>query len=458
MAAPEPRRAAPDWATTVQVEEEPSVAAEIQERVARGSGLKPVSVTDLLAPRRAYWRRVAPAAPIPELRRDRMETGRSWHTRLAEALPDEGSFEVRVRKDGIAGRIDLLSEVPVEVKTGSPVEAERILDLRPEHVEQIAMYCALTQARTGRIVTLSPGAEGAVSVGAVDLSVPDPVRVAEAMQRRAEAIRTAVRTGRPADLPACRWFGRRCEFQEARRCDCAGTEPSPSREILDRVESAAHRPEIEERWSAALRSLPPLAEGPTCSRFRDLIYPRRAYFEATAPTPPAAPEPARPAAEGPGWFERVVEAVEGGPVGEVVRLPPRHPGPEEDVPGFRGRPFLVRTSKAWSRLRPLEAVGRFPQYALELGFRCATTGTAEGRVVLAYERAEKETDRFQVLRYRFGDPGLFRALWKESEEQLRTAIAAGSPASLPPCPGWMFDGCPYRATCGCGPAEGRSQR
>ncbi|MFY9717204.1 MAG: hypothetical protein WAK40_04650 [Thermoplasmata archaeon] len=451
MAGAGPRSSGPEWVASVHVEEEPALAQEIQERVSRGSGERPISISDLLAPRRAFWRRIGPPAPIPEERRGAMESGRSWHARLAEALPDEGAFEVRVRRDGIAGRIDLLADVPVELKTGSAAGVDRIIDLRPDHVEQIAMYCALTASPGARIVTLSPGSEGSPSVQAVDLSVPGHVTVLEVMRRRAQAIRSAVRDGKPVGLPACRWFGRRCEFQEAGRCDCTGEEPVSDRGILDQVAHVAPRPDIEERWSSALRALGPGAERATTPRFRDLIYPRRAYFEqtATAGSPATIAPPEAPAA-GPTLYDRIVEAVEGGPVGEVARLPPRAIGPEEEVPGFRGLPFLVRSSRAWNRLRPAEAIGRFPQYALELGFRCATTGTDEGRVILAYERAEKESDRFEVLRYRFSPPGVFRELWKESDERLRAAIAGGTPASLPPCPGWMYEGCPYRVSCGCG--------
>jgi hypothetical protein len=459
MAGPEPRSAEPEWIAAVYVEEEPVLAEEIRGRVARGSGARPISVSDLLAPRRAFWRRVEPSAPIPEERRGAMESGRSWHARLAEAIPDEGAFEVRVRREGIAGRIDLLADVPVEVKTGAGVGADRIVELRPDHVEQIAMYCALTASPAGRIVTLSPGATGSTTVEAVDLRVPGHATVSEAMRRRAEAIRSAVREGKPVGLPACRWFGRRCEFQEAGRCDCTGEEPTSTREILDQVVHVDPRPDIEERWGAALRTLGPSAERTTAVRFRDLIYPRRAYFEQTAPAPP--PEPGGPTQappEGPTLYDRIVEAVEAGPLGEVARLPPRGIGPDEEVPGFRGRPFLVRSSRAWTRLRPSEAVRRFPQYALELGFRCATTGTGEGRVIVAYERAEKESDRFEVLRYRFSPAGVFRDVGKESDERLRAAIAAGSPASLPPCPGWMYRGCPYRASCACGGEDGRSHR
>ncbi len=56
-------------------------------------------------------------------------------------------MEVRLRREGISCRIDLLSDVPVEIKTGTgSLPADLKVD-RPEHVEQLAMYCALTGQR-----------------------------------------------------------------------------------------------------------------------------------------------------------------------------------------------------------------------------------------------------------------------------------------------------------------------
>jgi hypothetical protein len=447
------------WASAVQVAEDPALAQEVGQRASQSPAVSSISVSDLLAPRRAFWRRRAPATPIAEDRRGRMEAGRGWHSRLILALPHEGAFEVRVRRDGIAGRIDLLADVPVEVKTGSPVGVDRLLELRPDHVEQIAMYCALAGAPTGRIVTLSRGAEDSIDVQAVDLRVARPEAVAAAMRGRADRIRAAVHSGQVGDLPACRWFGRRCEFEEARVCDCNGSEPAPSREILDEVGPIDPRPDLEGRWRESLRAIPAESSPDSAPRFRDLIYSRRAYFDRTwtGPKAPSAGAPP-PRPPGPDLYERLAEAVEGGPVGEVARLAPGGAKSEEEVPGFRGAPYLLKTSRARSRIEAGEAVARFPQYALELGFRCVATGTAEGRVFLAFERAERETDRFEVLHYRFAPIASFRQIWDERAARLEGAVSAGAPERLPPCPGWMYETCPYRTVCGCVAEPGRSQR
>ena len=155
---------------------------------------------------------------------------------------------------------------------------------------------------------------------------------------------------------------------------------------------------------------------------------------------------------------RTTRAVEGGPTGEVGRLSAAADFSDDEVTGFRALPFLLKTSRAWDPIRPADVDSRFPHYSLELGLRCAAVAAPDGLLFLAYEHAERDVDRFQVLRYHFEDlPGLAR-LGSERRDALTEAISRRDPSRLPPCPGWMFDGCPYRAQCGCGAEAGRSHR
>lgn len=456
MAGPSPEEAS--WTREVTVSEDRALAVELVARWARSSHELGIPVTDLLGPRRAFWRRFGAAAPIAEERRERMDAGRSWHQRIAQLLPDEGRYEVRVRRHGVIGRVDLLADVPIEVKTGAGVSADRIAVERPEHVEQLAIYCLLTDRRTGRLVYLAPSPSEAVAVTVHDLAYPDLERTRVSLRSRREGLLEAMRTVRPDGLPACRWFGRGCEFQEAKVCDCTESDPPPPTDLLDGLTDVAPRPDVEARWAGRLAASAGAEAPPRPPRFRDLLFPRRSFFLETAPAAPAE-GPARPPVPlTPDLYERLLEAIESGPAGDVARLPARASGPEEDVVGYRGNPFLARTSRAWSQIDPRAALARFPQYALELGFRCATTGTNEGLVAVAYERAESDEGRIQVLRYRFREVARFSAVWEERRVRLREAIAAHDPGRLPPCPSWMYEECPYRGECGCGTEPGRSQR
>jgi len=440
-----------------QISEDEALGAELAARLAGASRELSLAATDLVAPRSAYWRRYAPPVRVSEERRERQEMGRSWHRRVAAALSGEGPYEVRVRRRGVVARIDLLADVPVEIKSGAPVLAEEIVAQRPEYVEQLAVYCALLDRPLGRIVHLSPDAEGRVAVVAVDVAFDDLGRLGRAVEARLAALRAAIRDRAPGSLPRCRWFGRGCEFGGSGACDCTGTEPGPSDDLVARAGAPVRRPDIEARWGRQLESTVPDVASTRAARFRDAIYPRRAYFDRTVPAVAAEEPGPKVVPIGPDLYDRLQEAIEGGPAGEVARLPDRGLGPDEEVAGFRGRPFLVRTSRAWARLRANEAASRFPQYLLELGFRCAATGSPDGLLVVAFEHAESDGDRLEVLRYRFPDLGAFDRRWSERIEALEQAVAAGDPSRLPACPAWMFEGCRYRAVCGCGP-DGRSQR
>ncbi len=366
-------------------------------------------------------------------------------------------MEVRLRREGISCRIDLLSDVPVEIKTGAgPLPVDLKAD-RPEHVEQLAMYCALTGRPTGRLVHILLAEGQATAVRATDVTFGDLDRVASELRAREAALRSALEAGDGAGLPRCRWFGRGCEFQASGVCGCDGGEPGGSDLLLDEARSLVERPELSDRWQRLLRVAGSAGTPPAAARFRDLVYPRRAFFERTrgrvpdTETPPAV-SPSRD------LYDRLAEAVESGPVGDVRQLPSDPDGPEEEVVGLRGVPFLLRTSRAGARIRSAEAVARFPQYALELGLRCAATGTSEGHVILGYERAEDDRDRVHVLDYRFRPTATFSILAKERSRALADAIARGSPRELAACAGWMVSDCPYRTECGCDGDGGRSQR
>lgn len=388
-----------------------------------------------------------------------MEAGRNLHRGIDLALPDEGAFEVRLRRAGISARIDLLSDVPVEIKTGDEPPPDDLAGERPEYVEQIALYCALLARDRARLVHVQGPADGPPVVRAFDLGYHDPAVLSEELERRAASLRAALGSQNASSLPRCRWHALGCEYRAAGLCDCRGDEELPSSVLVDQAQRPTPRDDISDRWARALRKVDLAAPTPGMRRYRDLVYPRRAYFDAVAPAEPPAPRVALTDYPPSDVYDSAVGALEGGPVGEVHRLPEFGWTPEEEVAGWRGEPYIVRTSRAWSRLRADEAVTRFPQYALELGFRCAATGTRRGHLVVAYERAERLHDRLQVLEYSFGsDLASYASLLGERRRTFERALSSSDPSELAVCADWMVPNCPYRASCGCGEGAPRSQR
>jgi len=359
----------------------------------------------------------------------------------------------------LVGRIDVLTDRPIELKTTTLAAGpEELVEDRPEHVEQLAMYCALLGQPTGRLITVVPHGEADAETRTMDIRLGNLAAVSSEMARRADGLRTALTEGKPSNLPRCRWFDRGCEYRGGPTCDCTGTEEEMDPAILREVAEVAAQPEVD-RWlaprlSEALRS----ARVPTVSRFRELVYPRRTYFDRRHAAASGEGEPATRPAHSSDFYGRLLEAVEVGPVGEVARLPSLADEPEEEVAAFRGAPYQARTSRAWTAVTPEGLVTQFPQYALELGFRCVATGTTTARTMVGYERASEPRDRLKVFEFRFSPVTTFARLWRTRMAGLERARETKNPAKLVACPKWMYEECPYRAECGCGDDPGRSQR
>jgi hypothetical protein len=444
-----------DWRTVVEVREDPALAALLARRLPPEGRPRSVSVTDLTGLRPAYWGALVRAVRAPE-REERIAAGRALHRRIGSALSGYGLLEVRVRRGGVAGRIDLLADVPWELKTGSDlVPPGDLLEARPDQVEQLAMYAALTDRPSGRLVTFALEGGEVTGAQAVDARLADLDAVRAETFRRAERLRAAWRARSPEGLPRCRWFGRGCEFQAAEVCGCTGDEPVEPSELLRGVRPVEDRPDLAEEILARFRARS--VREPTIARFRDLLYLRRTYYDRTVGPPP--PSPQLPDPLGPAdLYERLRESVESGPVGEVASLPTRSDEPEEEVAGFGGVPWMLRVTRAWERPTALGLVERYPQYALELGFRCVAAGQSTGRLVVGWERAVDERERVAAYDVHFSSPTVLARLWRDRVRALARAIADRSPGTLDPCPAWMPPTCPYVAECGCADAAGRSQR
>lgn len=445
------------WKPSVTVQEEAALASRLVSQLPPEGSSRATSVTDLVALRRAYWRVTRPV-PFDAVRQARLDLGRRTHRRLGRALSPDGQLEVRVRRSGIVGRIDVLSDVPVEVKTSSTaVEADELRSARPDQLEQLAMYCALSTRPAGRLLTLVLSDGDISSARAAEIRVRNVEAVRNEMRTRADLLKRAWSSRSASGLPACRWFGRGCEFQDAKVCDCTGSEPGVGAAILDEITESRARDDVAGRVEARLKEVGATPPAPGIERFRELVYPRRGYFDRRHPPGAAEPGPSDPLAPMDLYWS-VMAALESGPIGEVGQLPATDAGPAEDVLSFLGEPLLLRTS--WSRdpATPQSVLDVQPQYALELGFRAAASGHDSGYLVLGRERARRDAERIQVFHFRFAPVSTFRHEWDDRARALGAAELAGAPGGLPACPDWMYADCPYRSDCRCGEAGTRSQR
>jgi hypothetical protein len=445
-----------EWKTAVAFETDEALAEELRGRLPPPGSPRAVPVTDLVAPRRAFWRALAAVEITPE-RAERFNIGRDVHRRLGAALRGDGPLEVRVRRAGLVGRIDLLADVPVEVKTTrAPVPPELVVRERPEQVEQLAMYVALASRSEGRLLSVSVEGDHPTAVQAVDIAFGPPASAIDEMEHRAAGLRVAWSRRDPSGLPRCRWFARGCEFREANVCGCTGAEPEAPSPFLEAAHDVRGRPDVGGRIEATLAALP--REAPAAfERYREMIYLRRTYFDRRASRP--RPEPmAREPGGATDLYDRLRAAAESGSVGDVARLPSEEGWPEEEVAGFRGVPLLLRSSRAWEVPTPTSLLAAQPQYALELGLRCAATGTTSGLLLIGRERATSERESVLAFRVSMRATEPFRRFARERAARLEAASSTGEPRTLPPCPGWMQARCPYAPGCGCAEDAGRSQR
>lgn len=97
--------------------------------------------------RKAYWRRVKPKL-FSERQLGYFIDGSRRHEALQ--LLSGLQSEVSVEKHGIRGRLDMLGDVPIEVKT---TQASRRGDVPPHYLRQCAYYCVLTGNDTCALVT-----------------------------------------------------------------------------------------------------------------------------------------------------------------------------------------------------------------------------------------------------------------------------------------------------------------
>ncbi|HEV2316281.1 MAG TPA: hypothetical protein VGV89_01730 [Thermoplasmata archaeon] len=435
---------------TVRLESAPELGEELVGRLEGIRRAPLVSVTELSDPRPAYFARVHPLPPSPE-RAARMAAGLRRHELAERLLADPSSRELRVHWQGIVGRIDVVSDRPTEIKSSSTIPpAERIAVDRPQYLDQLGMYCAALDRPDGRLVVIGEEGPDGPTVSVLECRFDRLDGIRARMSRSAGAFREALGARDPARLPRCGWFGRGCEYQLAGVCGCLGTEalePEPVHELVDGVRAEE---EYGRKISARFRAFSDASEEDRPARLRDLLYPRRAYFDRRAaahgiPTR-GRPEPAR--SSEPSLYAELLEALSVGPAGEFDRRAVEPPAPEEPLPTFRGGPLLLKTSRIRRPVATHDLIVRQPHYFTELGMRCAALGRADGWLVIGYEFAAAADDPVRTYRVHFEPIGLWRYALGTRRRQLEDALLRSDPSALPPCPEWMFENCPHAPGCG----------
>jgi hypothetical protein len=404
-----------------------------------------ISVTDLLNLKQAYFRRKYPEIVPPLEKQQLMWAGTGFHKTFGSAVSSEEYLEQFVEAEGIVGKIDIYEKVPVEVKTTStPVDTKDLLQQRPTYIEQLGMYCAMVNAHEGEIIIYQRPVAQSPSVSPLavyHISFPSLEAIREEMRRRRDLLVQALIANDPSNLPVCPWFNKQCDYSQV--CDCATTGVPASNEIAD----LAGEIYIDSTTCQQLLGKMAGAQPSQLFGINDIVFPRKAYFERLR-----AGEEVRQEKEESlrsmdelGFLDALRDSLRFGTPGEAQRIPVKHAALVDLVQTWRNLPTILRGPKLSSLVERERLPRMFPHYFLRLGFDCALTENAKGRLLLYYVRVAREDAKLMVYDVNFRN---LNAVKTEAVRRLELLEKATSPLQLPKCPSWMCPYCDYRLECG----------
>jgi len=409
-----------------------------------------ISVTDLLNLKQAYFRRKYPEIVPPLEKQQLMWAGTGFHKTFGSAVSSEEYLEQFVETEGIVGKIDIYEKIPVEVKTTStPIDTKDLLKYRPNYIEQLGMYCAMVNAHEGEIIIYQRQGEESPSTSPLlvyHVTFPDLEAIRSEMRRRRDLLVEALISNDPSNLPICPWLNRQCDYSQV--CDCATTSVPASHEIADlageiRVDSIT----CEQLLSKMAGAQPSQLFG-----INDIVFPRKAYFNRLKLQEIASGEEVREEKEGylrsmdeRGFLDALRDSLRYGAPGEAQRIPVQHLPLADLVQIWQNLPTILRDPKFSSLVERERLPRTFSHYFLRLGFNCALTNHAQGRLLVYYVRVPKEDAKLMVYDVTFRNLDTIRG---EALRRIELLEKARGALQLPKCPSWMCSYCDYRLECG----------
>jgi hypothetical protein len=409
-----------------------------------------VSVTDLLNLKQAYFRRKYPEITPPLEKQQLMWAGTGFHRTFGSTVSSEEYLEQFVEAEGIVGKIDIYEKIPVEVKTTStPPDTEDLLKYRPTYIEQLGMYCAMVNAHEGEIIIYQRSTEQSPLTSPLvvyHVTFPNLEAIREEMRRRRELLVQALIANDPSNLPVCPWFNRGCDYSQV--CDCATTTVPASYEIA----GLAAKVYVDNATCQQLLGKMAVAQPSQLFAINDIVFPRKAYFERLRLQGATPTEEVREQKEEylrsmdeRGFVDALRDSLYFGAPGEAQRIPVKHGALSDLVRTWRDLPTILRDPKLSSLVERERLPRMFSHYFVRLGFDCALTENAKGRLLLYYVRVPKEDAKLMVYDVNFRNLNAIKA---EALRRIELLEEATSHLELPKCPSWMCPYCEYRLECG----------
>jgi hypothetical protein len=404
-----------------------------------------ISVTDLLNLKQAYFRRKYPEIVPPLEKQQLMWAGTGFHKTFGSAVSSEEYLEQFVEAEGIVGKIDIYEKIPVEVKTTSTsVDTKDLLQYRPTYIEQLGMYCALVNAHEGEIIIYHRLTEESPSTSPLvvyHVTFPDLEAIREEMRRRRDLLVQALIANDPSNLPVCPWFNKQCDYSQV--CDCATTSVPASYKIAE----LAGETYVDSTTCEQLLSKMAGAQSPQLFGINDIVFPRKAYFERLKLGEEVREEKEEylRSIDERGFIDVLRDSLRYGAPGEAQKIPVKHAPLADLVQTWQNLPTILRDPKLSSLVERERLPQMFPHYFLRLGFDCALTNHARGRLLVYYVKVPKEDAKLMVYDVTFRNLDAIKA---EALRRVELLEKAGTASQLPKCPAWMCQYCDYRLECG----------
>jgi hypothetical protein len=419
-----------------------TIKDELVAAIARGSGRRRISVTDLVNPRQSFFSRTRPDIVIPAERREMMMAGTGFHDLFSRAVSTEEYVEQFVEFEGIVGRIDIFESAPIELKTTFSIPTD-ILSARAGQVEQLAMYCVIVAKALGHLLYYQRSEYGRDPIlKAFDVEVIDHDYVLREMLHRRDLLRTALSTGDPSQLSRCEWFGRDCVYSDV--CGC-GTAQQIARMVSVETVRIAENPELANGLRAKILAASPLISRHTFA-LNDLVFARKAALRRDGVEEEGGPDAGEEMAsmERRGFLDVLEEAVWYGVPGACRRVRMQFASMRPSLLFFRGIPTLIRASKRREMLPRDRLAIEAPYYVDRLCFECAIAGSEQGRLIIYYSALN---DKFMVYDIRFRD---LEGILAEMRRRLDLIQSGAAARELPECePEWMSRICNFGSKCAC---------
>ncbi len=404
-----------------------------------------ISVTDLLNLKQAYFKRKYPEIVPPLEKQQLMWAGTGFHKTFGSAVSSEEYLEQFIEAEGIVGKIDIYEKIPVEVKTTStPVDTKDLLQYRPAYIEQLGMYCAMVNAHEGEIIIYQRPVEESPSTSplvAYHITFPNLEAIREEMRRRRDLLVQALISNDPSNLPVCPWFNRQCDYSQV--CDCKTTSVPASHEIAE----LAGEIYVDSTTCEQLLSKMAGSQSSQLFRINDIVFPRKAYFERLKLNGEVLKEKDEylRSMDERGFIDALRDSLRYGAPGEVQRIPVQHAPLADLVQTWQNVPTILRDPKFSSLVERERLPRTFSHYFLRLGFDCALTKHAQGRLLVYYAKVPKEDAKLMVYDVTFKN---LDAIEAEALRRVELLEKASAVLQLPKCPSWMCPYCDYRLECG----------